>query len=252
MCGKWESFPREFAKCRRCRKAKYCGKECQSTAWSEGHRFWCSAKDPEEDGDHHNGDGTRARANTLNASTSTANGPAAGPAPPATGTPATGRAERRVERTESDNRQRRAVAAAQILAMGGPGNAVRTAASPIGNVTMNPNTAPTNLAPTPNGNPVILPGPSVGNGPVTWQWPASILNMRRPRGRTDDVNAANLPGEPSDPMRVVVDQQPAGAPRPLPARRMAVLGEPRRPGMPPWGREEIVEDGDEDDSMIIG
>ena len=39
-CGKWESFPREFAKCRRCRKAKYCSKDCQSRAWSEGHRFW--------------------------------------------------------------------------------------------------------------------------------------------------------------------------------------------------------------------
>jgi hypothetical protein len=49
ICRKWESFPREFAKCRRCRKAKYCGKECQSTAWGEGHRFWCSAKDMEED-----------------------------------------------------------------------------------------------------------------------------------------------------------------------------------------------------------
>lgn len=40
-CGRWEKFPREFAKCRRCRKAKYCSKECQSKAWSEGHRFWC-------------------------------------------------------------------------------------------------------------------------------------------------------------------------------------------------------------------
>lgn len=49
LCGRWESYPREFAKCRRCRKAKYCGKECQSTAWSEGHRFWCSAKDGDED-----------------------------------------------------------------------------------------------------------------------------------------------------------------------------------------------------------
>ncbi len=39
-CGRWESFPREFAKCRRCRKAKYCSKDCQSRAWSEGHRFW--------------------------------------------------------------------------------------------------------------------------------------------------------------------------------------------------------------------
>lgn len=39
-CGRWEVFPREFAKCRRCRKAKYCSKDCQSKAWSEGHRFW--------------------------------------------------------------------------------------------------------------------------------------------------------------------------------------------------------------------
>ncbi|KAH7907208.1 hypothetical protein BJ138DRAFT_988109, partial [Hygrophoropsis aurantiaca] len=51
LCGRWESYPREFAKCRRCRKAKYCGKECQSTAWSEGHRFWCSAKDGDEEGE---------------------------------------------------------------------------------------------------------------------------------------------------------------------------------------------------------
>ncbi|KIY69294.1 hypothetical protein CYLTODRAFT_372850 [Cylindrobasidium torrendii FP15055 ss-10] len=51
LCGKWETVPREFAKCRRCRKAKYCGKECQSTAWSEGHRFWCSARDENDDGD---------------------------------------------------------------------------------------------------------------------------------------------------------------------------------------------------------
>jgi len=50
LCGRWETYPREFAKCRRCRKAKYCGKECQSTAWSEGHRFWCSAKDVDEEG----------------------------------------------------------------------------------------------------------------------------------------------------------------------------------------------------------
>ncbi|KZP15046.1 hypothetical protein FIBSPDRAFT_959179 [Athelia psychrophila] len=49
LCGKWETYPREFAKCRRCRKAKYCGKECQSTAWSEGHRFWCSVKEGDED-----------------------------------------------------------------------------------------------------------------------------------------------------------------------------------------------------------
>jgi len=35
FCGRWEAYPREFAKCRGCRKAKYCGKEYQSTAWSE-------------------------------------------------------------------------------------------------------------------------------------------------------------------------------------------------------------------------
>ncbi|KAI9343791.1 hypothetical protein BD770DRAFT_397850 [Pilaira anomala] len=41
QCGKWERFPREFAKCRRCRKAKYCSKACQSKAWADGHRWWC-------------------------------------------------------------------------------------------------------------------------------------------------------------------------------------------------------------------
>ncbi|KAL0080341.1 hypothetical protein J3Q64DRAFT_1644424 [Phycomyces blakesleeanus] len=41
QCGKWEQYPREFAKCRRCRKAKYCSKSCQSKAWAEGHRWWC-------------------------------------------------------------------------------------------------------------------------------------------------------------------------------------------------------------------
>ena len=46
-CGRWEKFAREFAKCRRCRKAKYCSKECQSRAWSEGHRFWCNTRSDE-------------------------------------------------------------------------------------------------------------------------------------------------------------------------------------------------------------
>ena len=49
LCGKWEGYPREFAKYRRCRKAKYCVKECQYKAWGEGHRFLCSAR--EEGGD---------------------------------------------------------------------------------------------------------------------------------------------------------------------------------------------------------
>jgi len=48
LCAKWETFPREFAKCRRCRKAKYCGVECRSRVWSEGRRFWCSAREGED------------------------------------------------------------------------------------------------------------------------------------------------------------------------------------------------------------
>lgn len=40
-CKKRETVPREFAKCRRCRRAKYCSKECQSRAWSDGHKYWC-------------------------------------------------------------------------------------------------------------------------------------------------------------------------------------------------------------------
>ncbi|PWN98297.1 hypothetical protein FA09DRAFT_24768 [Tilletiopsis washingtonensis] len=44
QCGKWETYPREFAKCRRCRKCKYCSKQCQSKGWQAGHRFWCSSR----------------------------------------------------------------------------------------------------------------------------------------------------------------------------------------------------------------
>ena len=32
-CGKWEQWQRQFAKCRRCRRTKYCSKECQKNAW---------------------------------------------------------------------------------------------------------------------------------------------------------------------------------------------------------------------------
>lgn len=39
-CGKWEEYPRQFAKCRRCKRTKYCSKECQSNLW-EYHRHWC-------------------------------------------------------------------------------------------------------------------------------------------------------------------------------------------------------------------
>ncbi|KAL3229178.1 hypothetical protein RNJ44_02265 [Nakaseomyces bracarensis] len=39
-CGKWEQYPREFAKCRRCKRTKYCSRECQLQAWKH-HRYWC-------------------------------------------------------------------------------------------------------------------------------------------------------------------------------------------------------------------
>jgi MYND finger len=41
-CGKWEKFTRQFAKCRRCRRTKYCSKDCQKNAWVF-HRHWCHA-----------------------------------------------------------------------------------------------------------------------------------------------------------------------------------------------------------------
>lgn len=41
-CGIWETQNRQFAKCRRCRRTKYCSKACQSKAWI-GHRYWCSS-----------------------------------------------------------------------------------------------------------------------------------------------------------------------------------------------------------------
>lgn len=42
QCGKWEAYTRQFAKCRRCRRTKYCSKECQKSAWAF-HRHWCVA-----------------------------------------------------------------------------------------------------------------------------------------------------------------------------------------------------------------
>ncbi|KAF2736022.1 hypothetical protein EJ04DRAFT_176562 [Polyplosphaeria fusca] len=42
QCGRWEEFTRQFAKCRRCRRTKYCSKECQKSAWVY-HRHWCVA-----------------------------------------------------------------------------------------------------------------------------------------------------------------------------------------------------------------
>lgn len=41
QCQRWESQPREFPKCRRCKRPKYCSKHCQLQAWSL-HRYWCT------------------------------------------------------------------------------------------------------------------------------------------------------------------------------------------------------------------
>lgn len=49
-CGKWEEYTRQFAKCRRCRRTKYCSKECQKGAWGS-HRFWCVAADEAKEGE---------------------------------------------------------------------------------------------------------------------------------------------------------------------------------------------------------
>lgn len=55
-CGKWEDYQRQFAKCRRCRRTKYCSKECQKNAWVY-HRHWCrtspSYSHSEESHGHH-------------------------------------------------------------------------------------------------------------------------------------------------------------------------------------------------------
>ncbi|OMH84062.1 MYND-type zinc finger protein samB [Zancudomyces culisetae] len=43
-CMRWESPNRLFSKCRRCRRAKYCSRLCQSEAWAAGHKNWCSER----------------------------------------------------------------------------------------------------------------------------------------------------------------------------------------------------------------
>lgn len=39
-CGRWEKYPREFSKCKRCKRTKYCSRECQTRAWT-CHKNWC-------------------------------------------------------------------------------------------------------------------------------------------------------------------------------------------------------------------
>lgn len=173
MCGRWESFPREFAKCRRCRKAKYCGKECQSVAWSEGHRFWCSAKDNEDDVDRdREGDNFR-----LNGGNSTSGGTV------------TGRLERRAAREQ----ERQARLDARAIEEFGP-RQTTTITVPGGASTITPAATPTATvtADTQRQRPAV-------QGAFGTNW--SFSTLRRPR-RTDD-GAAN-PNEPQDTRTVSI------------------------------------------------
>ncbi|KAJ1824549.1 hypothetical protein LPJ60_000692 [Coemansia sp. RSA 2675] len=70
-CQRWELHPNDFAKCRRCRKAKYCSKACQSSAWQEGHRNWCNERNPSSTGNHGSMDGDAAAVAAAAAATVT-------------------------------------------------------------------------------------------------------------------------------------------------------------------------------------
>ncbi|KAI7884338.1 hypothetical protein K492DRAFT_234886 [Lichtheimia hyalospora FSU 10163] len=70
QCGRWEKHQREFAKCRRCRKAKYCSKTCQSKAWADGHRWWCIERQ-----DHTNPTTTTTTTTNTTTATITAGNP---------------------------------------------------------------------------------------------------------------------------------------------------------------------------------
>ncbi|SSD60367.1 uncharacterized protein SCODWIG_02128 [Saccharomycodes ludwigii] len=69
-CGRWEQYPKQFAKCRRCKRTKYCSRDCQLKAWTY-HRYWC-----QEAGCSHLYHVTNTDATTnANASIATTNSP---------------------------------------------------------------------------------------------------------------------------------------------------------------------------------
>lgn len=193
MCGRWESFPREFAKCRRCRKAKYCGKECQSIAWSEGHRFWCSAKDNDDDADRDiQGESSR-------------NGGSG------SGSVATGRAERRAAREQ----ERAARLEARVVEeLGGPRVPSRTATVPEAIAAAAVTATPTTNG---DGNRQRVQGTFGGN------WSFSPLTIRRPR-RADD-GAAN-PNEPQDSRTISVRYRGANGTTTVPVNGAADMDLP--------------------------
>lgn len=211
MCGRWESFPREFAKCRRCRKAKYCGKECQSIAWSEGHRFWCSAKDNEDDADRERdreGEGSR-----TNGGNSTSGGTV------------TGRAERRAAREQ----ERQARLEARVVEEFGPRQTTRTIVVPDGAAATNtPATTPITAATTTDAQrqrPIM-------QGAFGTNWSFGPLNLRRPR-RADD-GAAN-PNEPQDTRAVSIRYRGNGG-----SNTVTVNGTPDV-DLPPEVRQQLVQ-----------
>ncbi|SCU89979.1 LANO_0D07118g1_1 [Lachancea nothofagi CBS 11611] len=55
-CGKWEDFPKRFAKCRRCKRTKYCSRGCQLQSWNY-HRYWCQEVSGSSAGTVSNGSG---------------------------------------------------------------------------------------------------------------------------------------------------------------------------------------------------
>ncbi|KAI9216572.1 hypothetical protein BC828DRAFT_393283 [Blastocladiella britannica] len=42
-CSHTEPAPNSFARCARCRTVRYCSRECQVSAWTQGHRYWCAS-----------------------------------------------------------------------------------------------------------------------------------------------------------------------------------------------------------------
>lgn len=198
LCGRWESYPREFAKCRRCRKAKYCGKECQSTAWSEGHRFWCSAKEGDDEaGETHAGEAGGSEVEVEG------DGPTG-----IIGATMTGRAERRADRERERHARERAVTTNASGAQAA--HAARVAAFRNGRDDANVNTvrpipAPPTVAPrvggTPGANRPLLAAPEehwrahgATGAPAATSWTASMQQLAAARRRAETVVNLNEPG----------------------------------------------------------
>lgn len=201
MCGKWESFPREFAKCRRCRKAKYCGKECQSIAWSEGHRFWCSAKDNDDDADRDNqGESSRAGGS-------------------GSGSGSNNRAERRAAREQERAARMEARVAEEYSGSRAPS---RTVAVPEAIAAAAVTATPTQAGDASRHR---------AQAAVSGNWSFSPLTIRRPRMRADD-GAAN-PNEPQDARSISIRYRGANGTTTVPVNGAADVE------LPPEVRQQL-------------